>query len=411
LRAFALLLLLGAVGYGVAASAAKEHRSESVPPAALERLEALGYEPWVAEKRPPRHTGVVLHDPARAAGGYVLFASRGSCVAELIDREGAVLHRWSGPVQGFWSDTELLRDGSLLVVGADSEDRSEQQNTRFLRRLAWDSTPVWEAGFPAHHDVEVLADGQILTLSSSVRTVDDAGTPRTIVDDEIVLVGEDGEVREKHSLYDTFAATPGASVYGMDRRGVDIGGTTAVDVFHANSVEWIDLPALAGSHPVYAAGNVLISMRHQNALAVVDRTGGGLTWIWGSGILDGQHSARMLDNGNILVFDNGLRRKRSRVLEVDPRREASDAVVWEFDGASIERFFTTGGGASQRLPNGNTLVTVTGQGRLFEATAAGDLVWAFANPTRDKHTSRRATIHASKWLPEEFVLPIVARKG
>ena len=407
--ATALLLLAG--GHQVAAFVGREPAARELSPAAIERLEALGYEPWVAERRPPRRTGVVHHVPERAADGYVLFASRGACSAELIDRHGAVLHRWAGPVRGFWSDTELLRDGSLLVVGADSDDRVRQQEDRFLRRLAWDATTIWEADLPAHHDVEALPDGRILTISSQVRTIDDGGTPRTIVDDEVVLLDDAGKVLETRSLFDAFAATPGVAVYGLDRRGVDIGGSVAVDVFHTNSVEWIDLPQLAGTHPVYAPGNVLVSMRHQNAIAVLDRSRGGLAWVWGSGVLDGQHSARMLASGNILVFDNGLRRKRSRVLEIDPRRAPADAVVWEFDGGDAERFFTTGGGASQRLPNGNTLVTVTGQGRLLEATPDGELVWAFANPTRDAHTTRRATIHASKWLPAEYVLPIVARNG
>lgn len=37
-------------------------------------------------------------------------------------------------------------------------------------------------------------------------------------------------------------------------------------------------------------------------------------------------------------------------------------------------------GAAQRLPNGNTLVTSTQQGHLFEVTPAGEVVWEFVNP-------------------------------
>lgn len=406
--AYALTLALAACDAGSHDDHGVDAHSAALSPADRARLEALGYEPWVEERRPPRNTGVVRHDEDRSEEGFILYPSRGACSAVLMDRSGVVLHRWQGPVEGFWSDTELLPDGTLLVVGATDDRREQQQEARYLRRLAWDSSVLWEARFPAHHDVEVLPDGRILTISSTIRTVLDGATPRVIVDDEIVLANDDGDVLEVHSIADAYRAAPdGVEAPFLALRPVRIGEADAADVFHTNSVEWIDRPDLAEEHPIYAGGNVLISMRHQHRIAVFDREKRRIIWSWGKGELDGQHSARLLSSGNILVFDNGLGSKKSRIIELDPRTEK---IVWEFSGPEPTHFFSPGGGASQRLPNGNTLVTDTRKGRLFEVTHAGDLVWKLINPTNDPGSLRRATIHASKWLPASYVVPILERR-
>jgi hypothetical protein len=417
MRPFPRLVVAILVPLALASGCSREEPGDAAPsaatdelsPAARERLEALGYEPWVEEEAPPQDLGVVEHDPARTADGYVLFANRGACSAVLMDRSGRVLHTWSAPLpaSGYWSDTRLLPDGTLLVVGAHSYSSAKQQKDRFLRRLGWDSSVLWEADFPGHHDVEVTADATILTLSSEVRAIEYAGVATKIIDDLIVVAGDDGKTLQSYSLFDAFTATPGVALRRIDRRMVNVGGTQAVDLFHTNSVDRVALPALAGTHPLYAEGNILFSSRHQDTIAVLDPKQRKLVWWWGPGILEGQHSARWLANGNILVFDNGMVRRHSRVLEVDPR---TNTIVWEYPGTKDDRFFTAGGGASQRLPNGNTLVTVTSQGMLFEVTAEGDVVWRFVNPNVDPQKRRRATIHASTWMSPEFVLPILARQ-
>lgn len=401
----ALLAAAAACDRGETDSAA----AGDLSPADRARLEALGYEPWVAESAAPAELGVVVHDRSRTDDGFVLFANRGDCSAVLIDRDGRVLHRWEAPrpARGYWSDTRLLRDGTLVVAGAGSFSSAHQQRDRYVRGLAWDSSVVWDAGFPGHHDIELLPDGNLLMLSSEVRRIDLDGRPLTILDDEIVLTDPSGRRLQTHSLHDAFRATPGLVLQRVNRRQINVGGTQGTDLFHTNSVDRVDLPALAGSHPVYTAGNILFSSRHQDLVAVLDPGAGHLVWQWGPGIIEGQHSARWLANGNVLLFDNGLVRRWSRVLEVDPR---TDTIVWEYPGERDHRFFTAGGGAAQRLPGGNTLVTVTAQGELFEVTPAGEVVWRFVNPTGDPQKKRRATIHASTWMPPGFVLPVLARR-
>ena len=113
----------------------------------------------------------------------------------------------------------------------------------------------------------------------------------------------------------------------------------------------------------------------------------------------GQHHATMLPRknfeglplkgaGNILIFDNGGHggyprqyRFQSRVLLINPR---SGNVVWQYDaedsGIFIKNFFSMFKSSAQRLPNGNTLITESTWGRIFEVRPKGKIVWEYINP-------------------------------
>ena len=73
-----------------------------------------------------------------------------------------------------------------------------------------------------------------------------------------------------------------------------------------------------------------------------------------------------------------LGRDWSRVIEVDPR---TDEIVWEYRAEVPTDFYSRTRGASQRLSNGNTLVTESEKGRIFEITRDGEVVWDFVNPS------------------------------
>ena len=81
----------------------------------------------------------------------------------------------------------------------------------------------------------------------------------------------------------------------------------------------------------------------------------------------------MVDGGRMLVFDNGLR--KSRILELDP---LTNKIVWHY--GPVKEFFTKSRGSNQRLANGNTLITESDRGYVFEVTPEGEVVWRFANP-------------------------------
>ena len=55
-------------------------------------------------------------------------------------------------------------------------------------------------------------------------------------------------------------------------------------------------------------------------------------------------------------------------------------VVWSYTGTTDFPFYSIANGASERLPNGNTLITESRDGRAFEVTPDKEIVWEFFNP-------------------------------
>ena len=104
--------------------------------------------------------------------------------------------------------------------------------------------------------------------------------------------------------------------------------------------------------------------------------------------MSGPHDATVLKNGHILLFDNGLGRGWSRVIELDP---LTRQIVWEYRAPQPADFYTVVHGSNQRLPNGNTLIANSGHGEVFEVTPEGEIVWRFFNPDR-KESGRRASV-------------------
>lgn len=149
------------------------------------------------------------------------------------------------------------------------------------------------------------------------------------------------------------------------------------DIFHTNSLEILD-----GRHetlaPAFAEGNAMISMPNLNTIAVIDLENNEVVWVM-SGLFEFQHDPTFLENGNVLVFDNRSRREFSRVLELNPNTQE---IVWEYRGDALRPFSSEIIGTSQRLANGNTLITETTEGRAFEVEPDGRIVWEFRNPHR-----------------------------
>ena len=67
------------------------------------------------------------------------------------------------------------------------------------------------------------------------------------------------------------------------------------------------------------------------------------------------------------------------MIEFDPHTEG---IVWQYAGDAAQPFYSGVRSAQERLVNGNTLITESEGGRLFEVTPAGEIVWEYRNPAR-----------------------------
>lgn len=369
----------------------------------IEALRALPYVDYTADRVEASRSGVVLLDREHAYPGFNLYSNRNLCSAYLVDLGGRVVRSWADEGCHHWTNVELLPEGDLVVAGMDAiegedEERRDYVVARYLLRLSWDGEVVWKARIPAHHDVEIDPRGRLLTLTLSYRRLP-AFDPRIDVrDNGLAMVAAAGDLLEEVSLYDVLSGNP--EVFRLERAGFKRkAGEEELDLFHANSVEWIRRPRLAGDHPIYAPGNVLVSLRHQDAIVVVDWERRRPVWSWGKGEISGPHDATLLESGNILLFDNGLDRGWSRVIELDP---IAERIVWEYRAPRPEEFFTASRGASQRLPNGNTLITNSDSGQVFEVTAAGEKVWEFLNPALNDKGQRASIVRMKRYAADSI---------
>ncbi len=367
----------------------------------VETLRSLPYAAYSRERADPGRAGVVHFDRERAYPGYNLYSNRDLCSADLFDMEGRVVRRWSHQPCHHWSNVELQPDGDLLVAGMEGvpgadEERREFLGARYLLRLSWEGEVVWKLRVPAHHDAELTPEGDLLTLTMAYRRIPAFDRRVDVRDNGLALVDPRGRLREEVSLYDLLAAAPPA-LFSLHKVGFKHkAGAEEYDPLHANSVEWMRDPALAARHPLYARDNVLVSIRHQDSIVALDWRRRRLVWSWGRGEVSGPHDATVLPGGTILVFDNGLARGWSRVVELDPLAER---IVWEYRAENPTDFFTASRGANQRLTNGNTLITNSDSGQVFEVTPAGERVWEFLNPHLDSEGHRASIVRLRRYEP------------
>jgi Arylsulfotransferase (ASST) len=308
--------------------------------------------------------------------------------------------------------------------------------------------PSYPAGYYAPGVEPATNSGPTLLLTHTAVT-NSRVSDRPLEDDRLIEVTWDGKIS-----WD-WRASDHIDEFGFsdDARAVirqAIGFSRARD-----SYDWLHVNAASyvGPNQWYDAGdtrfapdNVLISSRESNFMAIVSRNG-KIVWRMGPdyreseplaklGQIIGQHNPHIIPKGlngagNLLVFDNGgaagygssnpaapdgrnaIRRGSSRVVEINP---VTFAKIWEYvvGGQESYKFFSHYVSGAQRLPNGNTMITEGADGRIFEVTPAGAIVWEYVSPyfTKNGDTNRvyRAYRVPYDWLPlpkpsERAVIP------
>jgi len=359
------------------------HRSErpTAPPEAdptTARLRALGYMTYVKEDLDPAREGVTRYDERRAYAGVNVYCATNTTKILFTDMRGGLLHSLSLPVLGWGSDCLLEPyDGASFLA----------LNAPHLARLDWRSTPLWVSDGGHHHDVAVGGDGRIYTLSERPTHVDHEGRLLSVQDHSISVLGAGGQLERAIPLLPLFRDRIPTERFARmaevaARKGVQSNEyKRESDVLHPNTIE-----LLARDLSVARAGNALICLRELDLVAIIDLEAETLVWSWGPGELESPHQPSVLENGHLLIFDNGRRRGTSRLIELDPQ---TGEIVWQYRGDPPESFFSDVRGSAQALPNGNVLVAESTKGRVFEVTRNGEIVWEFWNPARGERNRRR----------------------
>jgi len=316
--------------------------------------------------------GVVFHDSRRAYNGVTLLTPLDGKGAWLIDMLGRTLHCWQTPYPAA-GDARLLASGNLLYAGklAGSPLAELDGAGGVLMEMNWDGDVIWQyEDLYLHDGFSRMDNGNTLVTRWVEVPGEIAGK---------VVGGDPGSERDGVMWGDALEEiTPQGRLVWEWVAHEHLKPEEDIGCLVCPRSEWTHLNAVE----VLGDGNILVSFMKTNTIAIIERETGRLKWKWGPGELAHQHSPSRLDNGHILVFDNGFHPYGfpwgfSRVLEVDPE---SGAMVWSYGGgAETTEFYSATMSSCQRLPNNNTLICEGNTGRIFEVDYKGRLVWEFAN--------------------------------
>ena len=253
------------------------------------------------------------------------------------------------PVPGDY--VRFRSDGTVLATYTTSPDPTETGNPTV---------------YTDNHELLVTADAlgveHLHLLGYELRPLGPGGSVGAW--HEILRQRTDGTVEFRWKTWDHFTAA--------DQTEVVPGGT---DLDHANSLD------------MAPNGDYVASFRDLDAVARID-SAGNVVWRLGGkknqftfvgdplGGFSGQHSARLLPNGNLLLYDDGLQHQpqESRAVEYALDTNSMTAtLVWEF--RHNPPLFTPYVGSVERLANGNTLVGFALLGTVCEVDPRGQLVW------------------------------------
>jgi hypothetical protein len=381
----------------------------------------------------PTATGQI-DEPSKTYDGYTLYALYTSAdvapwgnQAFLVDMNRELVHRWAIPFSQVWPNPPHLRDrvddkfmcffglhlyanGDLLVVYQGTHDSSSG-----LAKIDVNSNVVWKHSAGVHHDVDVGEDGTTYAIQHEIVHKMPDGlefVPTPCLVDSLVLLSPAGEpLNEPIAILEAFRDSPYALLLSPlakpPTRGSKANDSQAKaaaprwdddgqvhDPMHTNSVKVLTRE-LAPRFPRFEPGQVLISIRNLDTIAVLDLKKRQVVWA-ARGPWQAQHDAHFLDNGHLLIFDNRGLPFHSRVLEYDPLMQA---FPWTYSGENGKAFYTRERGMSQRLPNGNTLVVNSENGELIEVTESKDVVWTLTTG-RYISTARRYAADQVRFLKE-----------
>ncbi|HEY7425887.1 MAG TPA: arylsulfotransferase family protein [Gemmataceae bacterium] len=436
-RVMAGLSVLGVLGLGFLGGAAIMFFQ--LPPCDFLEKAFAGARAWRARGRSSiphllpgaavREEGAVTVDQAeKTSDGFTLYTATEGSRATLIDMHGSEVHHWELPFSRAWAHPPHVEDplpdeqinwfhcylypnGDLLAVYHADGDTPYGYG---LVKLNKDSQLLWAYPGRVHHSVDVGEDGTIYTLTQKLESKPPTRLrflPTPYLADSLVVLSQEGRELDNIPIAEAFANSPYVPILtsaGQFLQPMSYSAPPRLknDLFHANSVRVLKR-ARAAKFSLFKAGQILLSVRNLNTIAVLDRQTRSVAWA-AQGIWRVQHDAEYLDNGHLLLYDNFGARNQARILEYDPVTQAIPWVYANEDSVPFHAFFR---GMKQRLPNDNTLIVDPDNRRLFEVTQDKELVWAFFCPLAPVPADQRPGLHAVNYARRYHANELTFLKG
>ena len=387
---------------------------------------ALALSPWLA----PGSTQSATPSP-----GFTYADPMPDSSAMLIDENEQVVNSWSFNTRpGLQS--EFAADGTLLrtyIFGVDGLGSGGG-----LQRIGFDGTVLWDVtpSVPGylHHDIAELPNGNVLMTATDPYTsaemialgMDPANAPMPgeLLSEIIIEVQQTGPTTGAivwqwraidHLVQDFDATKPNFDVVSNRPERADVNWQTDIGSplwLHTNSIDYNpDLDQIVISNRTWSEFWVI---DHSTTTAEAAGStggnsgkGGDILYRWGNPAtyktagtrhLFGQHDVSWIDaglsgEGNLMCFNNQKGQLlggilASSVTELIPPVDMNGnyaltpgqpygpaAPIWEYLAPNPTDMYSPIVSGAQRLPNGNTLITVGIQNRILEVGLNDQVVW------------------------------------
>lgn len=301
----------------------------------------------------PKMEYIESNDPAE---GYFFMGSKGLTASDashyitIIDNFGTPV--FFRKMNKATSSIGLLKDGRIAYLNG------VPRKLFFLNDMMEVTDTFSTEGFkPNGHDWDISDDGHVLLMGQVSKVVDmrlfvEGGDSLAEILDLVVQ-----EFDENQNLLYTWNSADHFEITDGNENSPYLDFTdNQIDHVHANGIS------------IDSDTSFLISCRHMDEITKVDRRTGDIIWRLGGKknqfefINDDlrfshQHSIRALDNGNILLYDNGNLRtpQLSSAVEyiIDEENKTATLVNRQYRNPAV---YSNHQGTTQRVYNGNTII-------------------------------------------------------
>ncbi len=341
---------------------------------------------------------ISIYDSANVQPGMTIMDKLGSGLIYAINIYGNPVWfidsnvEWDNEMDYKVQFTYFLENGNFIGLA----DGRENNKSGRVFEMTIDNDLAWQGpgdleGIGVHHDVFPMPNGNIIALTSQ---------------DTLLPVPDEIELPETYSGIDALP-WQGDRIVEWNRDGVEVWSWSVFS--HFNFIDWNpnlyqDLlythPIPADFHYEWTHSNtvwydpidnaVYLSVRNMSRITKIDYDTGNIVWNMGSEMPSGdvtvgtdlgfswQHSVKILDNQNLMMYDNGNENDPfySRGLEISftETDSISDTeIVWEYE---LPEDISSGLMSDcDRLSNGNSLLTSTTSNHILEVSPDSVKVW------------------------------------
>jgi hypothetical protein len=337
----------------------------------------------------------------------------------LIRRDGTLVKKWSLDYTEHFPDpdTRVCDSNSPLgtdIHGAHVTPQGELVfNYEYCGSVKLDQCHglIWKINKPTHHSLVPAEAGGYWLLSRYKWLASEEpdrfppfSTPATdkhlnedtpdkyMNEDTLLRVSEDGEILEEVSIPKLLRENNLEALLTANGQYFNMRAVVNNELVHANKVAELS-SEIADSYPLFAAGDLAISMRELNLIIVIDPITKKVKWHQ-TGPWLRQHDPEFRPDGRISIFNNNVYRTAyvngqtvlstpytTNIIAVDPVSRETEVVFGEKPG---QEMLNVSRGQHELLENDRILITEFDAGRVLEVDADGQVIWEYVNRYDDE---------------------------